>query len=66
MPFLSGRGQAGRGMFGLGGIPGAPTFFNTATAVTPDNNQATVDFIAPDFNGRIIHYWIRVCLSYFC
>jgi hypothetical protein len=66
MPFLAGRGQGGRGMFGLGGIPGAPTFLNTSTAITPGNNQATVDFIVPSFNGRIIHYWIRVCLSYFC
>ncbi len=66
MPFLAGRGQSGRGMFGLGGVPGAATFFNAATAVTPGNSQATVDFIEPSFNGRIIYYWISVCLSYFC
>jgi hypothetical protein len=66
MPFLAGRGQAGRGMFGLGGIPGAPTFFNILTTVTEGNAQLTVEFIAPAFNGRISDYWIPVCLSYFC
>jgi hypothetical protein len=66
MPFLAGRGQSGRGMFGLGGVPGAPTFFNASTTVAEGNGQLTVDFIAPAFNGRINHYWIRVCLSYLC
>lgn len=64
MPFLAGRGQAGRGIFGLGGIPGAPTFANVITAVTEGNNQLTVSFIAPAFNGRINHHWVRVCPIY--
>jgi hypothetical protein len=56
MPFLAGRGQAGRGMFGLGGIPGAPTF-----GFTPGidaNVSIPVSFIAPAFNGRATHYWL--------
>ena len=66
MPFLAGRGQAGQGIFGLGGIPGAPTITSIFTAVTEGNNQLTVEFIAPAFNGRISNYWIPICFSYFC
>lgn len=65
MPFLAGRGQGGRGMFGLGGIPGAPTFLNVSLAATVGNGQATIDFIAPAFNGRTVYYWIRICISNF-
>jgi hypothetical protein len=64
MPFLAGRGQAGRGMFGLGGVPGIPTFTNTLTTVTEGNNQLTVSFIPPAFNGRISDHWIRIRLIY--
>ena len=66
MPFLAGRGQGGRGMFGLGGIPGAPTFLNPSTAAAEGDGQLTVSFSPPAFNGRIIHHWIRVCFSNFC
>jgi hypothetical protein len=58
MPFLAGRGQAGRGFFGLGSVPGSPTFTNTQTTVTEQNSQLTVSFIEPAFNGRITYYWI--------
>ena len=57
MPFLAGRGQAGRGIFGLGGVPGAPTFPNTPSA-DGSNQSIVLTFNAPAFNGRINHYWI--------
>lgn len=66
MPFLAGRGQAGRGIFGLGSVPGAPTFTNTQITVTEGNNQLTVSFIPPTFNGRITYHGIPICFSYFC
>ena len=66
MPFLSGRGQTGRGYFGLGAVPGAPTFANVITAATEGNAQLPVTFIVPAFDGRITYYWLQVRLSYFC
>jgi len=58
MPFLAGRGQGGRGMFGLGGVPGAPTFANNSTDIVEADQQLVITFIAPAFNGRINHYWL--------
>jgi len=49
MPFLAGRGQSGRGMFGLGGIPGAPT----SVVSTKGNGQISVAFTAPSFDGGL-------------
>jgi hypothetical protein len=56
MPYLSGRGQAGRGMFGLGGIPGAPTF--GLTPATEGDVSIPVTFVAPAFNGRTTYNWL--------
>jgi hypothetical protein len=56
MPFLAGRGQAGRGIFGLGAVPGAPTF--GVTPASEGDVTIPVTFIAPAFNGRTIHYWL--------
>ena len=56
MPFLAGRGQSGRGMFGLGAVPGAPTFANNPGI--DGNVTIPITFIAPAFNGRIRYYWI--------
>lgn len=49
MPFLAGRGQAGRGMFGLGTTPGAPT----GLVATKSNAQISVAFTAPVFDGGL-------------
>lgn len=58
MPFLAGRGQGGRGIFGLGAVPGAPTFeFGSATE---GNSSIPVTFVAPAFNGRINYYWLQI------
>jgi hypothetical protein len=59
MPFLAGRGQAGRGIFGLGGVPGAPTFPNTPG--TEGDVAIPITFIAPAFNGRTNNNWLQVC-----
>jgi len=59
MPFLAGRGQAGRGMFGLGGIPGAPTFANNPGI--DGDISIPVTFIAPAFNGRTGDNWLQIC-----
>jgi hypothetical protein len=59
MPFLAGRGQGGRGMFGLGAVPGAPTFANNPGI--EGNVSIPVTFIAPAFNGRTSYYWLQVC-----
>jgi hypothetical protein len=56
MPFLAGRGQAGRGMFGLGSVPGAPTF--AVTPATEGNASIPVTFVAPAFNGRTHYHWL--------
>ena len=57
MPFLAGRGQAGRGMFGLGGVPGVPTFgFNTG--IEGQDASIPVTFVPPAFNGRTSHNWL--------
>jgi len=56
MPFLAGRGQGGRGMFGLGGVPGAPTF--GFTAATEADVSIPVTFVAPAFNGRAHYHWL--------
>jgi hypothetical protein len=56
MPFLAGRGQAGRGIFGLGAVPGAPTF--GVTPATEGNVSIPVTFIAPAFNGRTHYNWL--------
>jgi hypothetical protein len=64
MPFLAGRGQAGRGMFGLGAVPGVPTFPNTPSA-DGSNTSIVVTFAAPAFNGRVSNYRISICFSYF-
>jgi len=57
MPFLAGRGQAGRGMFGLGGVPGAPTFGLTPGSEGQDAS-IPVTFVAPAFNGRTHYNWL--------
>jgi hypothetical protein len=57
MPFLAGRGQAGRGMFGLGGVPGAPTFGFTPASSGSDSS-IPVTFVAPAFNGRTGNNWL--------
>jgi hypothetical protein len=50
MPFLAGRGQAGRGMFGLGGIPAAVG----AIALTAGDAIDTFSWSAPQNNGLAI------------
>jgi len=57
MPFLAGRGQAGRGMFGLGGIPGAPTFGNNPGTEGQDVSLP-ITFAPPAFNGRTGNNWL--------
>ena len=56
MPFLAGRGQGGRGMFGLGSVPGAPTF--AVTPATEADVSIPVTFVAPAFNGRTGDNWL--------
>jgi hypothetical protein len=56
MPILTGRGQGGRGIFGLGGVPGAPTFANNPGV--EGNISIPVTFIAPAFNGRTHYNWL--------
>ena len=56
MPFLAGRALGGRGMFGLGGVPGAPTFANNPA--TEGDVSIPVTFIAPAFNGRADNNWL--------
>jgi len=58
-------GKGGR-LFGLGAVPGAPTFANVITAATEGDAQLPVTFTVPAFNGRTTYYWLQVCLSYFC
>ena len=60
VPFLNSQGsfKPGRGFFAAGTIPGPPTFVNTLTTVTEQDNQLTVSFVAPAFNGRTSDYWI--------
>ena len=60
MPFLAGRGQSGRGMFGLGGIPGAPTFGFTP-GIEGQDASIPVTFVAPAFNGRTGDNWLQIC-----
>jgi hypothetical protein len=57
MPFLAGRGQAGRGMFGLGTIPGAPTFGNNPGTEGQDVS-IPITFAPPAFNGRTGNNWL--------
>jgi hypothetical protein len=49
MPFLAGRGQASRGYFGGGSTPDAPTSLSS----TPGNQQLTIGFTPPVFNGGL-------------
>lgn len=64
MPFLAGRGQGGRGMFGLGRIPGAPTF--GFTPGLDGDVSIPVTFAPPAFNGRINYYWLQIRSFNFC
>jgi hypothetical protein len=56
VPFLAGRGQGGRGMFGLGRVPNAPTFPNGIGSGTANDKAVGVTFSAPNFNGRTANY----------
>jgi hypothetical protein len=49
MPFLSSRGQSARGFFGGGTVPGPPTNLSSIEG----NQQLTVYFTAPSFNGGL-------------
>jgi hypothetical protein len=49
MPFLSSRGQSARGFFGGGTVPGPPTNLSS----TEGNQQLTVSFTNPSFNGGL-------------
>jgi len=49
MPFLSSRGQSARGFFGGGTVPGLPTNLSSIEG----NQQLTVSFTTPSFNGGL-------------
>jgi len=49
MPFLGGRASASRGFFGGGSTPTAPTSLSSIEG----NQQLTISFTAPSFNGGL-------------